>query len=98
MKGLSSNHSQWVTDNRPANFIGIFEDEDIRVVPKLGPATAMKLEAIGITQVVQLKYLPEDCVDILSGLKVRSFKEILLSADLSLPGSTPYTVIDHRIT
>lgn len=81
-----------------ANFAGIFENENIRVVPKLGQATAMKLEELGITQVAHLKDWPESSVDIISGLKIFSLKEILYSADSSFPGSSPYTVIAYRIT
>lgn len=84
-----------VANNRPADFAGIFENENIRVIPKLGSATASKLEEIGITQVVQLKDLSELSVDILSCLNVCSLKAILCSADSSLPGSFLYTVIDY---
>lgn len=65
------------------------------MVPKLGNETAVKLNELGITEVVHLKDLLEDNVADLHALLIHSLTSLLKSADLSLSSAPPFIITDH---
>lgn len=65
------------------------------MVPKLGNETAVKLNELGITEVVHLKDLLEDNVADLHALLIHSLTNLLKSADLSLSSAPPFIITDH---
>ena len=72
----------------------MFEDVSILKILKLGATTAKKLQELGISTVGNLNDLAPPNIKDLTG--IRSITATLSAANSSLPGSFPYTTINHR--
>ena len=96
VKSLSSTkNSLWLTDDRPAGDVSLYEEDCLFKIPKLGNATLQKFTDLGISKVGDLKHLPPDNVEDLKAIQIRSLASILSGANASIPGSSPYTTTDQ---
>ena len=85
VKELSSDNSQWVTNSRPLDFTDLFEEDDMKMVPKLGAITTLKWKELDISKVFEPNDLPSESIEDLNALYICLLNHFLNSADSSFP-------------
>ena len=93
---MTYDNLQWVSNNQPLDFTNFCDEDNVKMMPKLGTVKALKLKELGISKVVNLKNLLSESIADLKGIRIHFLADLLNSTDSNPPRSSLFITLNYR--